>query len=144
MQPCPEMHPLFNLRSVYPSIKLFLLYTEGTPRNNQSKFNSCGTFLVRVRRGYISWQDTLQPCPEMHPHQMILTVHMCLCKDSLNYFLDGSSYKGGAVSHYSHLNTSKQKGKCKSHDFIGIWTEKLKTKIENLNHIVELHFHKLR
>ena len=57
IQPCPEMHPPCNLYSVYPCIKWFLLYIERTSMRNQSKFHACDTFVVRVSRGCILWQD---------------------------------------------------------------------------------------
>ena len=60
---CPEMHPPRNFCSVYSSIKWFLIYTDKTSMSNQSKFHACGTFLVRVSGGCISWQDRIQPCP---------------------------------------------------------------------------------
>ena len=58
--------PPCNFCSVYPSIKWFLLYIEGINMSKQRKFHACGPFLVRVSSGCISWQNIIQPWPEMH------------------------------------------------------------------------------
>ena len=50
-----------------PKSSDFYCLLTGTSMRNQNKFHPCGTFPVRISRGCISWQDTIQSCPETHP-----------------------------------------------------------------------------
>ena len=97
------LHPPGNLYSVYPCIKWFVLYIERTSMRNQSKFHACNTFLVRVSRGCILWQDTTTA-----------KCHAC-DKCMLHVALSWSELAGGAL----HLHQMENKASPVLHPCVG-------------------------